>query len=261
MSYINTPRPWLGLLLAVILASPPAWAARKDEDKQAMVELLRQLEVLQTEVRELRGQVEKQNHEIEQLKNRQRDVGADMDRRLNALEQRSTAAAPPRASAPSAPAAKTAPEPVKLPTTAVAGRASNDNSVLASSDDEQKTYDGAFKLLKQGYYERSAQAFRDFIVKYPHSPLADNAQYWVGEANYVTRNFKLALEEFSKVISEYPTSPKVPDALLKIGYTQYELGDYGKARETLNQVVTHHPNTTVAKSAELRLAKMKNEGR
>jgi len=45
--------------------------------------------------------------------------------------------------------------------------------------------------------------------------------------------------------------------LLKIGYSQYELGQLDKARVTLSQVIARYPNTGVAKSAQLRLSKMK----
>ena len=75
------------------------------------------------------------------------------------------------------------------------------------------------------------------------------------------RNFRVALDEFQKVLTDYPTSTKAPDSLLKIGYSHYELGAYDQARTTLSQVIARYPNTTVAKSAEIRLEKMKKEGR
>ena len=42
---------------------------------------------------------------------------------------------------------------------------------------EQRDYDAAFDLLKQGHYEGAAKGFRDFLSKYPQSTLRDNAQY------------------------------------------------------------------------------------
>ena len=114
--------------------------------------------------------------------------------------------------------------------------------------------------MKQGLYDRAIKAFRTFLVKYPDSGLADNAQYWIAEGNYVLRNYKLALEEFTKVMN-YPQSSKAPDALLKIGYVHYELGAYDKARKTLGEVQSRYPGTSVAKLAAVRLDKMKKEGR
>ena len=48
--------------------------------------------------------------------------------------------------------------------------------------------------------------------------------------------------------------------MLKIGYSYYELNNWEKARETLNECITRYPNTTVARLAEIRLAKMQQEG-
>ena len=63
-----------------------------------------------------------------------------------------------------------------------------------------------------------------------------NAQYWLAEANYVTKRYERALNEFQTVIDRYPTSSKLPDARLKIGYTQYELGQYEESRVTLTRL-------------------------
>jgi tol-pal system protein YbgF len=218
--------------------SPSVDAARRE----ALADMLLQLEQLQAELRDLRGKVEVQTHEMEALKGRQRDLIADIDRRLSELERRGAAPAE-GAVKPGTPA--TVPAEV----------------VPATIAQEQQEYDAAFALLKQGQYERAGKRFRDFIRAHPKSPLADNAQYWIGESAYVVRNFRQALEEFSKLLREHPASPKAPDAMLKVGYCYYELADWGKARETLNQVLTRYPNTPVARSAEQRLAKMKKEGR
>lgn len=206
--------------------------------------MLLQLEQLQAELRELRGKVEVQAHEIEALKTRQRDLLADIDRRLSEVERRGTAPA----------AVEGAAKPGAAPVAEAAVPAAD----LAK---EQQEYDTAFALLKQGQYDRAGKRFRDFIRAHPKSPLADNAQYWIGESAYVVRNFKQALEEFSKVVQGNPDNPKAPDALLKIGYCQYELAEWGKARETLNQVMSRYPKTPAARSAEQRLAKMKKERR
>src|SRR3989344_4691497 len=130
--------------------------ASSSPSREALTDLLQQLETLQTEVRNLRGQVEVQANEIERLKARQRELLADIDRRVSELERRGTAAP--------APDATTAP--------VVPGSAAS-----AGSAQEQQDYDAAFTLMKQGFYERAAKGFRDFIAKYPQSALRDNARY------------------------------------------------------------------------------------
>ena len=67
-------------------------------------------------------------------------------------------------------------------------------------------------------------------MSYPDSPLADNAQYWLGEAYYVNKSFPEALAAFQRVVDKYPQSRKLPDAMLKIGYCDYELKQWQAAR-------------------------------
>jgi len=213
-------------------------ASSSTPSREVLADLLQQLETTQAEVRNLRGQVEVQANEIERLKVRQRELLADIDRRVSELERRGTAAPSPDANA--APVA-------------------SGSAASAGSAQEQQDYDAAFNLMKQGFYERAAKGFRDFLAKYPQSALRDNARYWLGEAYYVARNYRQSLEEFGKLMNDHPKSPKLPDAMLKTGYCYYELGEWAKARANLNQVVARYPGTPAAKSAEQRLAKMKKE--
>jgi tol-pal system protein YbgF len=214
-------------------------AAAESATRNTLLDLLRQLEELQTEVRQLRNTVEVQGHELEQLKGRQRALYDDLDKRLRDAERRGSITAP-----------------VASASAATAGALSAPRATTAA---QQQEYDAAFDLMKQGLYDRAVKAFRAFLAKYPDSGLADNAQYWIAEGNYVLRNYKLALEEFTKVVNA-PQNPKAPDALLKIGYVHYELGAYDKARKTLGEVQERYPGTSVAKLAAVRLDKMKKEG-
>ncbi len=243
---MSATRRWLWPLVACLWLLPAVAAERAKTTssldparREALADMLLQLEQLQAELRELRGRVEVQAHEIEALKTRQRDLLADIDRRVGELERRGVAA----------PAAR--PGATGVPT----------ETATADLAKEQQEYDAAFALLKQGRYEHAARQFREFVKAHPNSPLADNAQYWIGESAYVVRNFKLALAEFGKLLQAHPDSPKAADALLKVGYAHYELADWAKAREALNQAVARYPNTPVARSAEQRLAKMKKEKR
>jgi tol-pal system protein YbgF len=230
---LSTPRAGQQPIQAQAQTAPragtPAPAAESALRKQ-LADLTLELEQLRAELRELRGQLEVQTHEFESLKNRNREALADTDKRLRELERK----AAPAAAGPDA-----------APTTAL------------PSAGEQQEYDAAFNLMKQGNYDRAAKAFREFVARHPDSDLAANAQYWIGEALYVVRNFKQALPEFTKVVEKYPSNLKVADALLKIGYSHHELGALDKARAALQQVISRYPNTASAKAAERRLTDVK----
>ena len=129
-----------------------------------------------------------------------------------------------------------------------------------SAADEKAAYDQAFQALKELRYADAAEEFQSFLDSYPNSEYADNAQYWLGESYYVTRNYEIALNSFQTLIDDYPESPKSPDALLKIGYTHYELEQWDSARAALTQVQEKYPDSTLSRLAENRLRSMRMEG-
>lgn len=198
--------------------------------QEQVLDLLRQMESQQQELRQLRNQVEVQQNEIDKLKARERNLLGDIDRRLQALEKRGSAASTPSAPPPA-----------------------NGAATVEIAPAEQQAYDAAFALMKQSQYARAIKAFHDFIARHPRSPLAGNAQYWAGEANYVLHDFKAALTEFTQLTERYPDSPKVPEAMLKIGYVQAELGQPEKAHKILADLIRRYPDTQAAKLAGKRL--------
>lgn len=133
-------------------------------------------------------------------------------------------------------------------------------AAAADAGGEQAAYRAASDLLRIGRYEDAVAGFQAQLQQYPGGSLADNAQYWIGEAYYVTRQFDRALAEFQRVADEYPQSPKAADALLKVGYIQYERRQFAAARQTLTDLKTTWPNSPAARLAENRLSRMKEEG-
>ena len=133
-------------------------------------------------------------------------------------------------------------------------------SAASSPKAEKLAYDTAFSALKELRYADAAEGFRAFIPRYPQSDYADNAQYWLGESYYVTKNYELALEAFNALLNDFPESQKRPDSLLKIGYTHYNLKQWDSARAALTQVQEQNAGTTVARLAENKLRSMRVEG-
>jgi len=218
-----------------------------------------QMDALQQEVSLLRGQIDQLEYELDTIKQRQRSLYLDMDRRLSNLEAgggggASSGIAPPVA-APKAGAA-----PVPVPSAAPAAGSSASAVAAPADGDGQEAYSKAFALLKQGRYQQSITAFEGFLKQYPQSKYADNAQYWLGEANYVSRDYKKALEEFQRLIARFPESTKIPGARLKIGYVYFELKNWSAARDSLQQVIKLYPEASVAKKAQERLDRIQREG-
>jgi tol-pal system protein YbgF len=197
---------------------------------QSLLDMAQRLDAAQSEVRSLRGRVEELEHANEALKKQQRDLYADLDKRLSGLSSGSAGS--------------------------VGGSGVPGGPPGGGASGEQAAYTQAFDALKSSNYPAAISGFRAYLSQYPTGALADNAQYWLGEAYYVTRDFDQATQAFRAVGERYPSSRKAPDALLKLGFSQFELKRYGEARATLNDVVSRFPDSDAAKLAKERLAKV-----
>lgn len=243
-SRINKCRTGCGLLVGLLLAActtpreqDPTWQKLTEVDgrvlriervinNQSLLELARKDDALQNELRALRGQLEELQHGVDSVRNQQRDLYADLDKRLQTLESNRTAA----------------------------------SSAAAPQATDRDAYQAAFNLLKDGKYTEAVTAFSGFLSGYPQSGLLDNAQYWLGEAHYVLKDYPQAQRAFQAVLELYPNSAKAPDALLKLGYTHYELKRYKQARDALQGVLDQYSDSNSAKLAQQRLARLTAEG-
>jgi tol-pal system protein YbgF len=231
---------------------------------QSLVELAQHLDQVQADVRQLRGRVEELEYNTESMRKQQRDLYSDLDKRLAAIGGGSAGGAAAGAlsgSGSGAGAGSSSPQSGAGGTGAsgtagagAAGSAAADSGGVGTSE-EQRVYGQSFDALKAGSYSIAVTGFKDFLTSYPASPLAENAQYWLGEAYYVTRDFDSASAAFKSVLSKWPDSRKAPDALLKLGYTQIAQNKAGEGRATLSQVVQKYPGTDAAKLAADRLSR------
>ncbi|NOY63086.1 MAG: tol-pal system protein YbgF [Gammaproteobacteria bacterium] len=229
-------------------------------ESQALVEMLMRIDEQQTEIQRLVGLAEEQAHQLEGLRKRQRDLYLDGDRRLRELEKSVAGMSASTVSVVQSGAAAGAAQQLAPPGGALSATPSASMANANDSEQETRDYEQAFALLKDGRYEQAIPAFRQFLTKHADGKLANNAQYWLGEANYVTRQFAVAAEEFKKVGTLYPHSAKLPGALLKLGYTYYELQDWVQTRQALEELVQRFPQSSAARLAKNRLQRLKSEG-
>ena len=213
--------------------------AQPSPDNELTLELLQRVEQLETEVRQLRGEMEVQRHLMETLA-RERPVPESPARSPEAAEPNPApspaAASPDHARAqPAAPAAA----PPQTPGL------------------EQPEFDAALGELREGRYSEAIAAWRRFLQNHPNGKLAGDAQYWLGESYYLNRNQNAAQEAFINLGLNHPQSPRLPDALLKLGYLYGEQGDTAQARNVLQKLVKVYPDTPAASLAERRLQSLR----
>ena len=217
----------------------------------SLLELSNQMGELRADLRAVHNDIDQLNHALDTNRKQQRDLYADVDQRLKVIEARSGIVTSGAASSAGAGGAAV------LGAAAAAGAAGGGQTTVAGTD--TAAYQAAFGLLKDSQFDQAIAAFQQFLATYPESSLADNAQYWLGEAYYVNKAFPEALAAFQRVITKYPQSRKVPDALLKVGYCYYELKQWQEAQDTLAQVVASYRDTPAGKLAQARLEKMATE--
>ena len=209
--------------------------------------MLESLESLKTEINTLRGEIEVQGHTIDQLKQKQRDLYTDLDRRLELSGSNNTSDDPSNdlqvldtnANQEIINENDTVSEQsLVIETTSDIGQNGGIKSEekLIDPQEAEKYYRSAFKLLKESQYDQALLTFKSFLKDYPDSTFSNNAQYWIGEANYVMQNYEIAINEYQALLNTYPNSQKISHALLKIGYSYAELGNMADAKKILKEV-------------------------
>ena len=209
--------------------------ANSNASRDAIIDLASQLDGLKNDLAKLRGQIEVLANQVETAGQRQKDLYLDIDTRLRKLEQaREQAAAQPPANAQTPGAEANEPSPA-----------------------ETRAYQAALDQCKRGNYSLAVAAMQGFLVTYPSSKLAPNAQYWIGMAHSGQRNYKEAIAAQRKLLAAWPDSDKAPDAMLSIASAQETMGDRKSAQRTLEELIARYPSSSSAAAAKQRLAASK----
>ncbi len=135
---------------------------------------------------------------------------------------------------------------------AASGYAARDTT---GSVDPEAMYQAAYSDVAAGRYSLARESFQTYLKQFPDTEVADNAQYWIGECNYVTGDFAGAIAEFQKVVQNYPKGDKVPAALLKIGISYSRLKNTEEANKYYRTLIQKYPKSPEAAAAKERLPK------
>lgn len=211
-------------------------------DNLTSMNLLSKVEELQQTIQELRGQLEKQAHDLEVLTALQKSYSQDVNGALSKQPVQTS----------EAPLPNSTPLPVAKPTSP--SISDQDQGV---NNDEHQAYRQAFALLKSKQYDQALTQFQAYLKNYPKGHYRVNAYYWVGEMNYLQGNHKEAKKAFEKVATQYPGNDKIPDALLKLAIIDIDTGHKQKAATMLTQIQQKYPGTSAARLAMMRSQELK----
>lgn len=246
--------------------TPPAGAFSSPSADAARAASENRMNQLETQLREMTGQLEQQGYEIKMLKEQLEAAkaaassGATMNQMgrpfgtspLTGSIYGDTGSVPPQPTAQtgglqqitSTPATGSAPytaQPNQLGTLSQTPGSPTYNP--AAGNDPSTVYEAAFALVKDGSYDQAEMGLKDFITRFPDHTLAPNARYWLGETYYVRKDYTQAARVFAEAYQQAPKGPKGPDNLLKLGLSLAGMGNKKDACIALNQLQTEYGGT------------------
>jgi len=215
-------------------------AALEDAKRQAeeiaylnrlVVQLKNQLESIGGEAVKIRGQGEQLGLNIAEVQRRHAEQIKRLEDQVKRLEDR----------------LKTV-EPVKV---------SFEGSEFFVEPAEKGVFEAALASFRKGDFETAHNTFNEFLLRFPGSGYSNSALFWLGNAQFVQKNYTAAVLSFRKMISRSPGYARVPEAWLAIANCQLELKETPQARKTLEELVANFSQSEAADIARDRLSRMK----
>lgn len=198
-----------------------------EQQTKALFDLQGQIEILNDGIRNLRGRNEELAHGLQDAEKREKDFYVDLDTRLRRFELTDNAA------------------PTGSDSSAATIPADPDNPAL-----ENRAYEAAYGLFKGESYKSAAEAFQEFLKKYPYSVHAPNANYWLGNVQFALNDYESALGTYQGLIKAFPGTPRAADVLFNIAGCQQALKQDAAAQKTLKQLVAKYPSSDAAVKAK-----------
>jgi len=190
-------------------------------------QLRRSLLDLQNQIEQMRGDMQRMTGQNEQL-----------TRSITELQQNQTAIGDKLKQS----------EPTKV---------SVDGREFTADPKEKADFDAALGVFRGGQFAQAQTAFADFVKRYPQSGYNASALFWLGNAQYATRNYTEAIANFRSMLSLAPDHQKAPEAVLSIANCQIELKDTRAAKRTLEDLVKAYPQSEAAQAGRERLSRLR----
>ncbi len=203
-------------------------ASRASEDnallRRSLLDLQNQIEVMRADMANLRGLNEQLSRDVADMQRQQKDAAQGVNDRLRQFE------------------------PVKVTV---------DGREFMTEPAEKRDFDAALAIFRKGDFAGAQNVFVDFLKRYPTSGYGVSALFWLGNAQYATRDYKEAMINFRSLVSRAPDHLRAPEAVLSIANCQIELKDTRGARQTLEDLIKAYPQSEATVAAKERLSRLK----
>ncbi|AZN64423.1 hypothetical protein CFH90_10450 [Acinetobacter johnsonii] len=184
-------------------------------------QIMQKNQQLESDLRSLRGKLEEQDNEIAQLKHELENRYADLDQRLELLQQKvdpeaSTTTEDNQQDTP--PSNTTITNPSSNTTAAAVNKAPVVVSTQNTSELEKAAYTVALDAYKQGGAKKAIAPMQNFIKNNPNSVYISNAYFWLAEFNLAIEptNYAEAKKNYGIVANQYPNSSRAPRAVYQL---------------------------------------------
>ncbi|MGH9627240.1 MAG: tetratricopeptide repeat protein [Bryobacteraceae bacterium] len=100
-----------------------------------------------------------------------------------------------------------------------------------------------------GNLDLALQGFETYLQHFGDTPLAPEAQFYIGQIHYDKGEFQEALAAFDAVLERYPENSHTPDATYMKGMALLKSGQASAAGKEFLNVIQKHPKSDVAPKA------------
>ncbi len=192
--------------------------------KRAFLDLQQQIENLKIDQSKLRGNNEQLARDLSELQIKHKDILQLLETRLSKFE------------------------PFKV---------SLDGLEFQVEPSEKKDYDAALAVFRTGDFAGSQNVWLSFLRRYPTSGYASSALFWLGNAQYATKDYKESILNFRKLLTIAPKHARAAEATLAVANCQVELKDLKAAKKTMEDLLQDFPGSEAAQTAKDRLTRMR----
>src|SRR6202051_158897 len=127
---------------------------------------------------------------------------------------------------------------------------------LASAPPPDVLYNNALRDYNGDKNDLATQEFSAYVKFIPHTDLAGNCYFYLGEIQFRQRNFQQAAQSYDQVLQNFPSGSKSASAQLKKGFALLEMGKQEDGVVELRRVIQRYPRSNEALQARERLKKL-----
>lgn len=191
-------------------------------DQTQLVELFKKISEQNKEISFLLGRVEELEHQVQVLREENRERYAELDERVRVLSGQAT---------------------IQL---------STDN--LGDTSTEGGLFNSAIVLIEGEQFDEAIVKLEEMIETFPNGQRVPDGFYWLGELYSRDRTDSQALEKarqnLVQLLRLYAEHKKVAAAMYRLGVIYEDLGDSSTSRDYLERVIEEFPDSREARLAE-----------